>query len=120
MKSLFRPQTKLVLWVLLGLAPRESNALSLTEFRKFSPGEQSMIVTASVNMLIYSYASEGRLERAKCVRRWYFGQTGLKAPGPAEIVNQAALAERRDSSKFEIEGVILGSAERACPAKAPN
>jgi len=93
-------------------------AMSIKEFRKFSPTEQGTYIGAAVSMLAYSYAANGDPARARCIQNRYFGKKGVETPGPREITVELSVAEDLDADKYQVEGVILGVLEKACGAPA--
>lgn len=96
------------------LASQQAHAMPIKEFRKFSADEQSTYIGAAVSMLAYNYAATGNTAKAHCIKEWYFGQKGVETPGPREIAVEMGAAENLDPLKYHVEGVILGSAEKAC------
>jgi hypothetical protein len=100
------------------LATSQVSALSIRDYRKLSHGDQANFVAAAVSMLAYTYAANGDVPRASCAKNWFFGQHGEETPGPREIALQIGIAEQRDPDRFLVEGVILGTVEKACPASA--
>ena len=102
--------------VIAVLCTRSVAALSIKDYRKLSHDDQATYVSAAVSMLAYSYAAGGDPPRATCVKNWFFGKRGEDTPGPKELPIQIAIAEQRDPDRLYIEGVILGTIEKACPA----
>lgn len=105
-----------LLAILASLLPMPVPAMTITEFRKFSRTDQSTYIGAAVSMLAYSLAANGDTAGATCVKNWYFSaRKGVETPGPHEISVEMALAEKADATKYHVEGVILGTAQKACP-----
>jgi hypothetical protein len=96
----------------------QAGALPIKEFRKFSADDQATYTTAAVSMLAYSYAASGNTAKAHCIQSWYFGKKGVETPGPREIAIEMGVAEHLDAAKYQVEGVILGAADKACEAGA--
>jgi hypothetical protein len=90
--------------------------MTIKEFRKFTKDEQSMFIGAAVSMLAYSYAANGNVPKARCIQSWYYGQKGAETPGPREIAIEMGVAENLDAEKYQVEGVVLGVTDKACPA----
>ena len=112
---------KAVLWpVLVTLCTAQAFALSIRDFRRFKQEEQAMILTASVSMLVSTYAADGKTAQARCIRSWYFGLNDGKAHGPRDLATEITLAERADPDKFQIEGIILGITDRVCLVGEPR
>jgi hypothetical protein len=78
-----------------------------------------MFIGAAVSMLAYSYAANGNVPRARCIQSWYYGKKGVETPGPREIAIEMGVAENLDAEKYQVEGVILGATDKACPAVQP-
>jgi hypothetical protein len=93
-----------------------ASAMTLREFKKFSIDEQGTYIGAAVNMLAYTYAANGNVPKASCIKNWYFGTRGTETPGPREIRIEIGVAEKLDADKYHVEGVILGVTDKACPA----
>jgi hypothetical protein len=100
---------------LITLYASTASAMTIREFRKFSPDERSMYIGAAVNMLAYTYAASGNVPKATCIKNWYFGKSGVETPGPREITIELGVAEHTDPDKYHVEGVILGVTDKACP-----
>ena len=104
---------------LVALYVSTASAMTIREFRKFSADEQSMYIGAAVNMLAYTYAANGNVPKATCIKNWYFGKRGVETPGPHEIAIEMGVAEHLNADKYHVEGVILGVTDKACPAATP-
>ena len=98
----------------------QASAMTLKEFRKFSETEQGTYIGAAVNMLAYTYAANGNVAKASCIKKWYFGVQGASTPGPHDIALEMGVAERVDALKYQVEGVILGVANKACGSGTGN
>lgn len=106
--------TGLILWIPL------AGAMSLREFAKFTHEEQGTYIGAAVNMLAYTYAVQGNVEKARCIKAWYSGTKDSPGRGPHEVASEIFVAEKTDPDKFHVEGIIMGVADRACPMKAQS
>jgi hypothetical protein len=104
--------------VTLSVSP--AAAMTLKEFRNFSVHEQGMYIGAAVNMLAYTYASNGNTAKASCIKNWYFGKKGVETPGPREITIELGVAENLDADKYHVEGVILGVTDKVCGGVRPQ
>lgn len=104
--------------LLLGTFSQSSFAITIKDFRKYSHDDQSQFIVGAVSMAAYSFAANGAPERGRCIMNWFFGKAGQETPGPNKIAFEIGIAERRDAAAFHVEGVILGLAEKACPAVA--
>ena len=58
-------------------------------------------------MTVYGFAANGEPAKARCFQDWYFGQTGVEAPGPRAVALELGVAERNDPANFHVEGVKL-------------
>lgn len=96
------------------LAPSVAAPMTLEEFNKMPSDEQGSYVSAAVAMAAYIAAADGDLERARCVRRWFFGTNGEPGKGPEAIANEISFAERANLGRYHIEGIVLGALEKAC------
>jgi hypothetical protein len=103
---------------LFSLSMNSVSALSIREFRKHTPEKQGVYVSAAVSMLAYTFAANGDLAKASCVKTWYFGKLGEETPGPRELAVEIGIAEKRDADRFHVEGVVLGVVEHVCGADA--
>ncbi len=103
---------------ILSLCAAQASAMTLQEFKKFTTTEQGTYIGAAVNMLAYTYAANGNVAKASCIKNWYFGVRGTDTPGPREITIEIGVAEHLDPTKYHVEGVILGVTDKACPATA--
>jgi hypothetical protein len=95
-----------------------ASAMTIKEFRKFTIPEQGMYIGAAVSMLAYTYAAIGDVAKARCVQSWYYGKRGVETPGPSQVTIEIDLAGNVDAEKYQVEGVILGVADKACGAGA--
>lgn len=100
------------------LAAGQADALSIREFRKHPDDQQAVYVTAAVSMIAYNQAVVGDVDKARCIRNWYFGERGEETPGPRQIAIEMQVAERQDPDKYHVEGVILGVIDNACSEAA--
>jgi len=92
-----------------------ADALSIKEYRKFSPEQQSMYLIGAVSMTAFTYATNGDPVKARCVQNWYFGaHKGDETPGPHDLALEIAAAELVDAAKYHVEGVILGLTDKVC------
>jgi hypothetical protein len=121
MKTFARFPKTILLAVLVTFGAGQASALSIREFRKFNGDDQAMVLTASVNMLVFTYAADGKVAQAGCIQRWFFGKSKeASAAGPQDLATEIAAAERSDPDKFQIEGIILGVTDRVCPPGKPK
>jgi hypothetical protein len=111
-------RTAICLALLSLLTAMPTAALSIRDYRKLNRDQQTTFVLAAVSMLAYNYAANGEVPRATCVKNWFFGQHGEETQGPKELAVQIGIAEQRDPDHYLVEGVILGTLEKACPAPA--
>ena len=121
MSTFARLQKMAFLAALITVCAGQASALSIREFRKFSREDQAMILTASVNMLVFTYAANGKPTQAGCIQRWFTGKA-KEAPASAsqDLATELAVAEHSDPDKFHIEGIILGVTDRICPSTKPK
>ena len=94
-----------------------AQAITITEFRKYSQPEQATFLSGAISMAIYNYAANGDPAKARCIRDWYYGKAGEDAPGPRQLAVELGIAERQDAGKFHVEGVILGLTDKVCVQK---
>ena len=94
----------------------QAAALSIREWRKHNRDQQAVYVVAAVSMAANMYAAQGNIAKATCIIDWYIrGKDGHEPTGPHDLALEIGVAERSDPDKYQIEGVILGVADRACP-----
>lgn len=93
-----------------------AGGMTIKEFRnKLSPQERGLFIGAAVAMLGYHYAANGNVAKATCIRNWFFGdRKGGESRGARAITIEEGVAANLDPARFHIEGIILGSVEKAC------
>ena len=101
-----------------GVYSTAASAMTIKEFRKFTITEQGTYIGAAVSMLAYTYAANGDVPKARCIQSWYYGKRGVETPGPSQVTIEIDLAGNVDAEKYQVEGVILGVAEKVCGAGA--
>ena len=116
----FRMTTAAMLVVFTLLFAIRASALPIREFRKFSPADQATYITAAVSMLAYSYAANGDSAKGRCVQHWYFGANGQETSATHDLASRIDAYEHLDAEKYHVEGVIMGLADKACPAPPPK
>ena len=95
-------------------------AMPVGDFLKQSRHEQAVYVDGSVSMLMYNYAANNNLQKASCIKQWYFKSSKdsqgnvIPAPGPVQLVHEIYKADAIDPAKFQVEGVILGLTNQVC------
>jgi hypothetical protein len=98
---------------LIAACPLE--ALSVTEFLKYPPNARATFLSGALTMLAYSYAANGDIEKATCIKTWHLGKPGRESRSAQELSVEIDLAAKRDPNHLAIEGIVLGLAEKTCP-----
>ena len=96
---------------------RPLQALSVADFSRYPPERQASFLSGALSILAYSYAANGDVARATCIKTWHLGKPGQESSSSRELAIEIAIAQRSDPDRLAIEGVILGSADKACPSK---
>ena len=71
-----------ILSALAALVPGDASALTIKEFRKYSPDRQAVFLSGAVSMTAYTHASNNDTAKARCIQsmRLTIPRCGLTAP----------------------------------------
>src|ERR1019366_9293476 len=103
-----------------------ASAMPVGDFLKQSPNDGAVYTNGAVSMLMFNYAANNNLQKASCIKQWYFKSSKdsqgnvIPAPGPVQLVHEIYKADAIDPAKFQVEGVILGLTNKVCGAAPSN
>lgn len=94
------------------LSGSAAEAISIRDYGRLTSDQKSVYLAASVSMTSYLFAVNGQKQRGQCFNQLFFGPD---AKGPNKLATEIAAAEQIDPDKLQLEGVVLGVADRYCP-----